>query len=317
MKKTKRIASNATTPLVSVIMPVHNTERFLPEAIESILRQTYQRIELLIVDDCSTDSSWNIIQSYKKRFPKQIRVFRTKVKTNSAGNGATNFALPYAKGEFIARMDADDVSYATRIEKQVAYLLTHPLTILVGTQARIIDGNGKITGTKNMPTTNKAIYRMYGIIHPMIHPSVMLRRSMLPDRNKIYAMKWDVNDDYYTFFSLLPYGQFANLSEYLLKYRIHGNNLSLQHPKQKFMNSIKIRMEAIKKLHYAIPFDSLMIMTMQFIIVSLLPEQIIVPLYMGFRGMNSPIKKAQKLLTNATHTLPRITPPKIRYTING
>lgn len=302
---------------MSVIMPVHNAGKFLAPAIDSILKQTYKRIELIIVDDCSTDDSWKVIAAYKKQFPTIIKILRTKFKTNSAGNGATNFALPHAKGEFIARMDADDVSYPTRIAKQVAYLQANPLTILVGTQAMIIDKNGKITGKKSMPTTNKAIYRMYGIIHPIIHPSVMIRRSMLPDKNKIYAMKWDVNDDYYTFFSLLPYGRFANLPEYLLKYRIHGNNLSLQHPKQKFMNSVKIRIEAIKKLHYAIPFDSLVIMAIQFMIISILPERIIVPLYMGFRGMNSPVKLAKKITTHVIHTLPHISLPKIRYTING
>lgn len=303
-------------PLVSVIMPVHNAGKFLAPAIDSILKQTYKNIELIIVDDCSTDDSWSVITAYKKHFPNLIKTLRTKEITNSAGNGATNFAMPHAKGAFIARMDADDVSYPTRIAKQVAYLQANPLTILVGTQAMIIDKNGKITGKKSMPTTNKAIYRMYGIIHPIIHPSVMIRRSMLPDKNKIYAMKWDVNDDYYTFFSLLPYGHFANLSEYLLKYRIHGNNLSLQHPKQKFMNSIKIRMEAIKKLHYAIPFDSLVVMALQFMIVSLLPERIIVPLYMGFRGMNSPLATIKKQLMRITHITLSITHPKIRYTVH-
>ncbi|MFH0750063.1 MAG: glycosyltransferase [Candidatus Gottesmanbacteria bacterium] len=310
MKQTHR-------PLVSVIMPVHNAGKFLAPAIDSILKQTYKKIELIIVDDCSTDDSWKVITAYKKHFPTIIKVLHTKEKTNSAGNGATNFAIPHAKGAFIARMDADDISYPTRIEKQVAYLQANPLTILVGTQAMIIDKNGKITGKKSMPTTNKAIYRMYGVIHPIIHPSVMIRRSMLPDKNKIYAMKWDVNDDYYTFFSLLPYGHFANLPEYLLKYRIHGNNLSLQHPKQKFINSINIRMEAITKLHYAIPFDILMIMAIQFLIVSILPERLIVPLYMGFRGMNSPIQSIKKFSTHIVHVIPHITFPKIRYTVNG
>lgn len=297
-------------------MPVHNAGKFLVPAIESCIKQTYKHIELLLVDDRSTDDSWKVIRAYKKKFPKLIRIFRTKVKTNSAGNGATNFALPHTKGVYVARMDADDVALPKRIEKQVAFLESHPLTILCGTQALIINGSGKITGTKTMPTTNAAIYRAYGILHPIIHPSVMIRRSMLPNKNKIYTMKWDVNDDYYTFFSLLQYGQFANIDEYLLKYRIHGKNLSLQHPKEKFMNSVSIRMEAIKKFHYNVSIGALIIMAVQWTIIFLLPETLIVPLYMAIRGMNSPIVAFKKWLIKHAPTLPGNL-PKIRYTVNG
>lgn len=316
MNKQKTIASNATMPLVSIIMPVHNAGKFLVPAIESCIKQTYKKIEILLVDDRSTDDSWKVLQAYKKKYTNLIRIFRTKAKTNSAGNGATNYVFPKAKGTYIARMDADDISLPKRIEKQVAYLESHPLTILCGTQAMIINKSGKVTGKKSMPTTNAAIYRAYGIIHPMIHPSVMIRRSMLPDKNKIYAMKWDVNDDYYTFFSLLQCGQFANIPEYLLKYRIHGNNLSLQNPKEKFMNSIHIRMEAMKKLHYVISLDALIIMGLQFTLISLIPERFIVPLYMALRGMASPMTKWKKWITDhlPTHSA---TLPKIRYTVNG
>jgi len=167
-----------------------------------------------------------------------------------------------------------------------------------------------------MPVTNTAIYHAYGIIHPMIHPSVMIRRSMLPDANKIYAMKWDVNDDYYTFFSLLQYGQFANIPEYLLKYRIHGNNLSLKNPKEKFMNSIHIRIEAMKKLHYIISIDALVIMWLQYALISLIPERLIVPLYMAIRGMDSPIKAFKKLVHAHLSFHPKHL-AKIRYTVHG
>jgi glycosyltransferase involved in cell wall biosynthesis len=214
-------------PLVSVIMPVFNAGKFLGPAIESIAYQTYKRMELIIVDDASTDDSRITIKAYKKRYPKLIRAYRIPKQTNSAGNGATNFGLTKAKGEYIARMDADDISYKTRIAKQVAYMIAHPATILVGTQANVIDKQGHIIGVKSVPMTHEAIYDQFGILHPLIHPSVMIRRSLLPYPNKIYAMKWDVNDDYWTFFRLLNHGTFANLPDYLLKYRIHGNNISL------------------------------------------------------------------------------------------
>ena len=314
MKKT--IPQSGTKPLVSIIMPVYNAGKFLVPAIESCINQTYRKIEILLVDDQSTDNSWKLLQAYRKKYPHLVRIFQTKEKTNSAGNGAMNYVLPKAKGVYIARMDADDIALPKRIEKQVAFLESHPLTILCGTQALIINKYGKVTGKKSMPATNAAIYRAYGIIHPIIHPSVMIRRSMLPDTNKIYAMKWDVNDDYYTFFSLLQCGQFANIPEYLLKYRIHGNNLSLQNPKEKFMNSVNIRMEAIKKFHYNISIDALLIMAIQLTLISLLPERLIVPLYMAIRGMNSPITALKKWVIKHASIHPGNL-PKIRYTVNG
>jgi len=99
-------------PLVTIIMPVHNAGKFLVPAIESILAQTYARFELIIVDDGSTDQSWKTIRAYKKRYPKTIRVYRTEKQLNSAGNGATDVGLSHAKGEYIARMDGDDVASA-------------------------------------------------------------------------------------------------------------------------------------------------------------------------------------------------------------
>jgi hypothetical protein len=165
-------------------------------------------------------------------------------------------------------------------------MIAHPATILVGTQANVIDKHGKIIGVKSVPTAHETIYDQFGILHPLIHPSVMIRRSLLPYPNKIYAMKWDVNDDYWTFFRLLNHGTFANLPERLLKYRIHGNNLSLTNPKEKFTNSVKIRLDAVRQLEYRMSITSLLVMMVQYVVVSMIPSRFIVPLYMFTRGMS-------------------------------
>ena len=269
-------------------MPVHNAGRFLTPAIESILNQTYTRIEFIIVDDASTDGSWNIIKEYQRKYPNRIKAIRVAKQTNAAGNGAMNVGLTRARGAFIARMDADDIARPKRIEKQVAYLLDHPDTILVGTQATIIDKHGTAIGTKAVPTDHEAIYRQYGILHPIIHPSVMILRSLLPNPNKIYTMKWSVNDDYYTFFKLLKYGKFANLPESLIKYRIHGQNLSLAKPKERFLTSVLIRIDAVAHLNYRISPEAFFFLILQLLIVPLIPERLIVPVYMLVRGIRTP-----------------------------
>ncbi len=292
LKKITTKTVNQSQPLVSVIMPVHNAQTYLAEAIESIVNQTYSNLELLVIDDASTDTSVSIAKKYAKKYPTKVKVYQTPSVTNSAGNGATNFGLKYAKGAFIARMDADDIALPQRITTQVAYMVQHPQVILCGSQAEVVDGAGKHTGVKTLPLSHAAIYDTYGVIHPIIHPTVMIRRSLLPDPNKIYQMKWDVNDDYYTFFTLLQYGEFVNLPELLLKYRIHGKNLSLINPKQKFFNSVRIRIEAIRKLDYKISLKSLATMIAQVIIVTCIPEKLIVPLYMLIRGIKKQSTKS-------------------------
>ena len=275
-------------PLVSIIMPVYNAGDFLVEAIESIVKQSYKNLELIIVDDRSTDNSWEIITIFARRYPRKIKAVKTKYQTNAAGNGAMNYGLKYAKGEFICRMDADDIALPTRIVKQVSYMTTHPETILLGTQAYVINKDGKNTGKKNMPLTHQTIYEQYGVFHPIIHPSLMIRRSLLPNPNRIYDMKWDVNDDYFTFFKLLNRGQFANLPEFLLKYRVHGKNASLVKPKQKFINSVKIRLAAIKETQYKFSIKSALLFLLQIAVVLPIPERFIVPVYLYAKGISKP-----------------------------
>jgi len=272
-------------PLVSVIMPVHNPGRFLTPAIRSILHQTYSHFELIIVDDSSTDRSWEIIKQFRATHPNIIKAFQSKTKLNEAGNAATNMGLLHAKGQYIARMDADDIALPTRIEKQIKYFSTHPDTILVGTQALVINQRNAIIGKKSMPIEHDAIYNQYGIIHPIIHPSVMIHRALLPNPNKLYACKYGINDDYYTFFSLLSYGKFANLPELLIKYRVHTNNSSLNNLKRNYWNINAIRIEAITKLNYQVPFIAFPIMILQTIIVSVLPENVLRELFYYIRGI--------------------------------
>lgn len=275
-------------PLVSVIMPVYNAQDFLDEAIKSILRQTYRNFEFIIVDDGSNDKSWKITRRYARLHPQKIKIYKLHKQTNYAGNGAVNYGFRRAKGEFIVRMDADDVALPKRLAKQVEFMRKNPDVILLGTQAYVIDKDGKITGKKNVPLTHEKIYDEYGVIHPVIHPSVMFRRSLLPQKDRIYERKFGINADYYTFFRFFKYGRFANMDEYLLKYRVHERNFSYKKPKERFFSSFKIRMFAIMDFDYKISVRSAFMMFLQLILILFLPERYIVPIYLAGRGMNSP-----------------------------
>lgn len=275
-------------PLVSIIMPVYNAGDFLREAIESILNQTYKNFELIIIDDASTDDSWNIISSYKKRFPKKVRAFRLVKNLNKGGDVAGNIGFSLARGEFIARMDADDIALPQKLEKQVAFLLNNPKISVLGSSAYVIDKDGKVLGEKIVPFSNEKIYREYFVFHPMIHPTMIIRKGAIKTK-KLYKINYSANNDYLTFFEMISKGvKFANLKEKLLCYRVHGKNDSLVNPKIKFKNSLRIRSRAILEFGYRPTLFSLIKLLVQSFVVFILPEKLIVPLYMVARGIAKP-----------------------------
>ena len=232
-------------PLVSVVMPVYNAQDYLAEAINSMLSQTYQNFELIIIDDASKDSSPEIIKRYQKKFPKKIKIITVKKNLNRGGDHCANLGIEIAKGKYIARMDADDISLPHRLEKQVEFLEKNPKVFLLGSNAYVIDKRGKVIGDKLEPSSSEEIYKSYTRFHPIIHPSAMCRR-LINGRKFLYKIKYNANNDYYTFFSLLCQGfVFRNLDEKLIYYRIHETNDTFVNIKGKLINTLKIRFEMI------------------------------------------------------------------------
>lgn len=270
--------------LVSVIMPVYNGESFIKEAIDSILAQTYKHFELVIVNDNSSDSTYEIIEAYKSRFPKKIHLIHLNKRHGAFG--AMNTAMKYIKGDYISPMDSDDISHPERLQKEVEFMVNNPDTIVVGSFARIIDKNGKIVGKKAFGISHREIYSSFFDVHPIVHPSCMIRRKMLPRKDKLYWDEFGVNDDYYTFFTLLNKGKFANIPEYLLNYRIHLGNSSLQNLKQKFFTTVRIRLLAIKDLGYKPDFVGVLKFFIQVLFVSFIPEQILLRFYLHIKGIS-------------------------------
>ncbi len=280
MKKQKQ-------PLISVIMPVHNAAEFLVPAIQSILRQDYRNFELVIVDDASTDSSWQIISKFRTKFPKRIKAIRLRKNRNLGGDAAGNIAFQHTNPEstFIARMDADDIAYPHRLSTQVAYLLTHPQIAILGSAVEVINQDSVIIGQKTAPLTPQALYDAFFRISPMIHPTVMIRRSALPDPKNLYSLKLSANNDYYTFATLASRGvQFANLPEKLLQYRIHTNNDSISNLKRTFFNTLRVRYEMLTTFHYRPNLLSSCILLAQLATVTFIPEKVLLWLYLTLRG---------------------------------
>lgn len=214
------VRSPTIKPLVSVVLPVYNGARFLPQAVESVLGQTWKKFELLVVDDASTDATSKILRQVKDA---RVRIFKSASHKGVAAS--LNLALKKARGRYIARMDADDVVEKDRLEKQIRFLQTHPAVGVVGSWVKLIDYKGRVKGYKKYPVADQEIKKKLHYLNPLIHPSVMIRKELF-DKYGGYDEELDGAEDYDLWCRFVPYTQFANLDHLLLQYRLHSKNVS-------------------------------------------------------------------------------------------
>lgn len=209
---------SANPPRVSVVTTVYNGERFLAEAIESILGQTFGDFEYILVDDASSDSSPRILQHYAHQ-DRRILVLRNS--SNCNVSYALNRALETASGEYFANLDQDDIAYPRRLELQVAFLDSHPEVVAVGAQAVSMDA----TGALNHPLTYAQSPEMarWSILFgaPILHSTAMMRRSQVLAVGGYPVRQWFVND-FILYAELMRLHQLANLPDTLVGYRRHG-----------------------------------------------------------------------------------------------
>ena len=269
------------SPLISVILPVHNAENYLVEALESLRYQTYPHFEVIAVDDASTDLSYHILRNYAK-IDSRFKVYRNK--TNLKIANTLNFGLTRAKGRFIARMDADDVAMPTRFQKQLHFLMKHPGVVVVGGQCLTIDKDGQITGKKLFPVNHIAISELMYTANPLQHPSIMINRDLLPSDFAWYNPKLTPAEDLDLYFRLGKFGLFANLKSTILMYRQHGDSETFRNPKFTFHVTQKVRSLAVAKHGYKPKLKSLILASIQSIVLSVVPNSLIFPLYTFIRG---------------------------------
>lgn len=226
-------------PVVSVILPVYNGERFLKEAVDSILVQTFTDFELIIVDDCSMDSTSLILTEYATR-DTRIRVMRQS--RNMGIVEALNTGSHAATGQYIARMDVDDISLPERFERQVEYLNSHPDVGVLGTGVQLIDVLGKKQTIVTLPPDYIQIYWSLFFCNPIVHPTVMMRRDLFL-RARGYRTGYP--EDYDLWRRMASLTRLANLPEVLLLLRKHLSNLSLTHEAYSLASAIRVIRELI------------------------------------------------------------------------
>ena len=205
-------------PLISVIMPVYNGEKYLREAIDSILNQTYTNFEFIILNDGSTDRTEEIILSYD-----DSRIVYVKNEENLQIVKTLNKGIALAKGKYIARMDADDISLSERFEKQIYFMEQNSEVDICGTWIQMF--GGKDIHWKP-PTTHDDIKVELLFGSGLAHPTVMGRRSFFVE-NK-YKEKFEKAEDYALWVETIDKYHFINIPEFLLLYRTHTSQISMR-----------------------------------------------------------------------------------------
>lgn len=229
-------------PKITVLMPVYNGELYIKEAMDSILNQTYSDFEFLILDDASTDQTVALIKTY---VDSRIKLIEKPV--NTGYTNSLNQGLQLAKGEYIARMDADDISLPERLAKQVAFLEANPEIVLCGSWVNIIGSSDVIEVPENNNEIKVALLRG----NCMAHPSVMMRKQVLDTFSVVYDVSKEPAEDYDLWVRLVAIGKLHNLKEVLLNYRVHITQVSQKRKQQQIASALATRIQIIENLNYS------------------------------------------------------------------
>lgn len=209
-------------PSISVIMPVFNAERYVAQAVESILNQTFTDFEFIIINDGSTDNSLKILGNYAEK-DDRIRLFSRE---NRGLVSTLNEAITLAQAPLIARMDADDVALPNRFKLQYEFMQVHPKVVCLGGGIKVIDAQSRFLITPEIKSGSEAVElsALQGIT-PICHPTAMYRKDIVQLAGSYQAHDYPA-EDLGLFLNLTEYGLLDNLAETVLEYRIHNNSIS-------------------------------------------------------------------------------------------
>ncbi len=216
-------------PLVSIVMPTMNSGHFLMETLRSIRNQTYDAIELIVVDGGSTDDTLDILDYFSNGDIKIIEL--------PPGLGiakALNVGISAAEGLFIARMDADDIAYEWRFHEQVNYMIEHGDVDLIGTG---VDAFWDHSGVYRSPLSYWAIRNEYLANNPFFHPTLMFRRRIVDNGLYRYDESYSFEEDYELWGRLIPRIKCENMNQSVIKYRVRGNSTQWDPRKYRFKHS--------------------------------------------------------------------------------
>jgi len=239
-------------PRVSVLMPVYNGELFIREAVESILTQSFQAFELIVIDDGSTDNSATILTEYQQA-DDRIQLF---CQPKNQGVVATlNHGMQLVRGDYLARMDADDLSLPDRITQQVHVLDADPALVIIGSAYELIGPQGEFLHIDRYPAHDTSIRWQMLFHNSFAQSSVMVRMATLRRNNLSYNTQLFLDEDYDLWSRLLKFGKGANYESPLIKHRQHPAQLTQVYPTMVSEIGDQISQQNLKKINITLSLD--------------------------------------------------------------
>ena len=232
------------SPKVSVLMSVYNGMAYVEQAVQSILDQTFQDFEFIVINDGSTDDTKKVLENFSD---PRMHIF---MQSNTGLTIALNRGLKLCRGEFIARMDADDLCLPERLEQQLIFLNKHPKVGVVGTAYVEIDDKGKVLLEKPCLVEDIQLRKSLIKFNPLCHTSVMLRKSVLKKIGH-YDESFSYAQDYELWFRISKYYKLANIPQPLTKRRIRNGNISFTFESEQLKYAIEARKNAIQSKQYS------------------------------------------------------------------
>lgn len=256
------------SPLVSVVMPVFNSEKYVRLAIESILNQTFSDFEFIIVDDCSTDASVDIIKEFSD---SRIKLIQNP--TNLKTTATLNKGLQQSTGKYILRMDSDDWSFPDRLEKQVIFMETNNDVVECGGSIIICDKNLNQLNVRDYPVTDSLIRSKIFYYNPFAHPATIWRKEAVIQAG-CYDESIPLTQDYDLTFRVGKIGLLANLPDVILKLRTHEKSSSQAKSRQQELITLQIRKRAVSKYGYTMNIMDKLYYYLQLLSMYLIPQKL-------------------------------------------
>ncbi len=269
-------------PKISVLMPAYNTEKYISEAIESILNQTFEDFEFIILDDCSTDMTWEIIQRYAKK-DERIVVLRNEENLGIPVN--RNKLVSMAKGIYVVWQDSDDISLPYRIEKQFNFMEKNLDVGICGGWLQFFN-NENLLGIRKYDNDDKKLRSHIFKYSPVAQPVAMIRRFIINDVG-MYNVDYKVAQDLDMSFKIGIKYKFANIPEVLLNYREHDKSITFKKLKTQELNTIKIRNKYSHISAYKMKTGDKIYNFLQYLSIFIIPPKLKIKLFNMLRNKSS------------------------------
>lgn len=276
------VPNEVSSPIISVVIPAYNAEHTLCEAIESILEQTFQHFEIIVIDDCSTDDTYSLMENYAK-LDSRVRIYRNDKNLGIAGN--RNKGLSIVCGKYLVWQDADDISYPKRLAVQLNFMEENPSVGIVGGDMDIFNGLS-ITAKRVYPRDDAGIRKCIFRFSPIAQPAAMIRMEVYKSVGN-YDLKLPPAEDLDMTFRIGENHKLANVKETVIKYREIESSATFTNLKKMELSTIKIRKRYLWSVDYPSNISDKLYCLLHYCSVWIIPPRLKIKLF-GYLRNSAP-----------------------------